>query len=771
MAKRSKRQVSLQCFKKWQSFYDKEYQTLSWLKCDVDQDDKTSVHLLWCAVCRQFEDYIRSTKNFSEAWIYGSDNHRVSNITDHAKSTQHNTAMFRLRLEQKKESGGSIVQFSPIARALCTLDEAAKNRLRKLYDVCFIMAKESIAFKKFPILLELESHHGVEFGSTYKNRQSAQIFTHFIAESQRETCITSLSKVSFISLLMDGTTDAGNIEDELIVLLHFVKDDAKEIVGTVTRFFAVEVPTKADSDGLIKCTGNALKCLGVGDILNKAQHLQATKGPILIGVGTDGASVNIGEQNGMKGKLQEALPWLFWSWCYAHRLELACKDALSSDLFKEIEDMLLRLYYIYEKSPKKCRELAEISEDLKEVYDFGKGGDKPLRSHGSRWISYKRKSLLRILERYGAYILHLSALSEDTSVKSEDRARFKGYVKRWQKSEFLIGSALYTDILQLLSLSLQDSTLDIVQGINYILKSVSQLQMLSSTNTMQWPSVKYICDKITSSDGNAVYEYQGAQLFDYSVTTLQKCCDRAVGDLNRLTESMLNRLDWSDPHLLNAILTILDTQHWQETASTNLDELNVAIDLITAHFRLPLQSKGVCFAALRDELEAVVLYARKFLGIDKEKYHKVWYKLHASPDAAAWKNVLLISELLFSLPFSNGRVEGIFSTLKVIKTDARTSLKNQTLNDLMEIKVEGPSLGQFNPDHAIDLWYKDTCTPRRVNYSDSAGPSSCAGSVSSRAGPSMSTTTLGPADPRAAGADEVAVMSLDGWDSLTLLSQ
>ena len=280
--------------------------------------------------------------------------------------------------------------------------------------------------------------------------------------------------------------------------------------------------------------------------------------------------------------------------------------------------------------------------------------------------------------------------------------------------------------------------------------------------------MKYICDKITSSDGNAVYEYQGAQLFDYSVTTLQKCCDRAVGDLNRLTESMLNRLDWLDPHLLNAILTILDTQHWQETASTNLDELNVAIDLITAHFRLPLQSKGVCFAALRDELEAVVLYARKFLGIDKEKYHKVWYKLHVSPDAAAWKNVLLISELLFSLPFSNGRVEGIFSTLKVIKTDARTSLKNQTLNDLMEIKVEGPSLGQFNPDHAIDLWYKDTCTPRRVNYSDSAGPSSsCAGSVSSRAGPSMSTTTLGPADPRAAGADEVAVMSLDGWDSLT----
>ena len=47
------------------------------------------------------------TTNFSEAWVHGSDNGRVSHITDHAKSTQHNyTAMLLLRLAQTKESGG-----------------------------------------------------------------------------------------------------------------------------------------------------------------------------------------------------------------------------------------------------------------------------------------------------------------------------------------------------------------------------------------------------------------------------------------------------------------------------------------------------------------------------------------------------------------------------------------------------------------------------------------------------------------------------------------
>jgi len=29
--------------------------------------------------------------------------------------------------------------------------------------------------------------------------------------------------------------------------------------------------------------------------------------------GTDGASATIAEQNGMKGKLQKELPWLFWT--------------------------------------------------------------------------------------------------------------------------------------------------------------------------------------------------------------------------------------------------------------------------------------------------------------------------------------------------------------------------------------------------------------------------------------------------------------------------
>ena len=60
---------------------------------------------------------------------------------------------------------------------------------------------------------------------------------------------------------------------------------------------------------------------------------------------------------------------------------------------------------------------------------------------------------------------------------------------------------------------------------------------------------------------------------------------------------------------------------------------------------------------------------------------------------------------MFSLPFSNGRVEQIFSFLKIIKTTSRTSLSVNTLDDLLEIFVEGPPLDCFSADPAVDLWW------------------------------------------------------------------
>lgn len=163
---------------------------------------------------------------------------------------------------------------------------------------------------------------------------------------------------------------------------------------------------------------------------------------------------------------------------YAHLLELACKDAFSSSLFQAIDEMLW-LYYLYETSPKKCRLLSDLVDDLKEVFEFPEGDDFPMRAHASRWITYKSKALQRVVDRYGAYLIHLTALTEDASIKSTDRQHLKRYLLKWREAKMIIGCALYTDALKsvsLLSLTLQDVDINIVQGMKNILKAQTALQ-------------------------------------------------------------------------------------------------------------------------------------------------------------------------------------------------------------------------------------------------------------------------------------------------------
>jgi len=133
--------------------------------------------------------------------------------------------------------------------------------------------------------------------------------------------------------------------------------------------------------------------------------------------------------------------------------------------------------------------------------------------------------------------------------------------------------------------------------------------------------------------------------------------------------------------------------------------------LLCTKFRDPLEATAVDIPSIQDEIEDAVVYARSFLGIEHTDYRKVWYSLFVCPDATGWANVLLLCKLIFSIPFSNSRVEQIFSSLKYLKSTKRNSLQISTLNDLSEIYIEGPKLHEFSADSAIDLWLSE-CTWR-----------------------------------------------------------
>ena len=112
---------------------------------------------------------------------------------------------------------------------------------------------------------------------------------------------------------------------------------------------------------------------------------------------------------------------------------------------------------------------------------------------GNRWISHKRKALQRFVDKYGAYVNHLSSLAEDTNTKSDDQARLSGYLRKMRQWKTLLGAPLYIDLLKpihILSLSVQDDHVNVVRGIQCLLLSSESLKSLRMEDPLKWPSVK-----------------------------------------------------------------------------------------------------------------------------------------------------------------------------------------------------------------------------------------------------------------------------------------
>ena len=148
-------------------------------------------------------------KTFSATWIAGSANYKLSNVTDHRRSEQHKLSMSLVSAERAKAMNRPTTTYAPIARSLLVMDKSLEEKMGKKFNIRYVLAKGNMAFCKYPAIHELETHHGVDLGQTYATKDSAKMFTDFVAESQRSAFIQSLSAAHFYSFLMDGTTDTG----------------------------------------------------------------------------------------------------------------------------------------------------------------------------------------------------------------------------------------------------------------------------------------------------------------------------------------------------------------------------------------------------------------------------------------------------------------------------------------------------------------------------------------------------------------------------------
>ena len=65
-------------------------------------------------------------------------------------SDAHKVAMAKLKLECSRASGESAATSTTIGRLLSSIDDETRERMAIKFDACYMMAKESLPFTKYP---------------------------------------------------------------------------------------------------------------------------------------------------------------------------------------------------------------------------------------------------------------------------------------------------------------------------------------------------------------------------------------------------------------------------------------------------------------------------------------------------------------------------------------------------------------------------------------------------------------------------------------------
>ena len=87
------------------------------------------------------------------------------------------------------------------------MDETSRDRV----GICCMMAKECLLLQSIQHFMNLKQSMEWIWGMP---KDSARLFSHYIAQSQQEEFQEKFTSSHFSSFLMDSSTDKGNIEDE-----------------------------------------------------------------------------------------------------------------------------------------------------------------------------------------------------------------------------------------------------------------------------------------------------------------------------------------------------------------------------------------------------------------------------------------------------------------------------------------------------------------------------------------------------------------------------
>lgn len=152
----------------------------------------------------------------------------------------------------------------------------------------------------------------------------------------------------------------------------------------------------------------------------------------------------------------------------------------------------------------------------------------------------------RILSQYGVYTNHIASLSQDTTLKSTARAKIVGYYNKWTNAKYLLGCALYIDLLApcaILSKVMQNDHLDILEALSAVLMAFKETGILCTMDLGKWPTYALTLGKCENKNGKVLYQCLDLKNFSASKSYYESHYKEYS---SQIADSIRARLSWSN---------------------------------------------------------------------------------------------------------------------------------------------------------------------------------------------------------------------------------
>ena len=564
---------------------------------------------------------------------------------------------------------------APINRSISRLTQRDNLVMLKLFRTAYCVIKHNFSLRSFPVLITLQECNGLPLGHAYRNSVAACTFLHSISYVLQNGIVNDLKSADYFSLLLDGSTNV-TVHEQEIMYARILKDGKPHNI-----FLGLMSLPSGSAEGISSGLHSFFSDMG---FLNWKEKL--------VSLGTDGASVNVGAQGGLGAVLKKDIPYLLQVHCVAHRLELAVLDACKNvDYIETFQVTVKTLLKFYCRSGKRLNQLSSIGDGVL---------NETVKSFGSwnpvRWIASKYRVIKAINNNWAATVLHLEQIV--TSGKRDEAAVAQGILKKIcsVKFTYFLGFMCdFTSILAKLSEAFQANNLSLSSAIDELDATLGVLKQLEVSPGYSLLSFREEYDDINNPTKFRNIDIKGGKRdIDFISRVIARLTSGAVTYLERRFE-------------LDGVfrdLEIFDPSNWPTTTNDKEAVISYGNDeliRVMSHFNKLLPSDIEDKA--QNEWVKLKLFACKRIPLKERYFHILWPRIATDH---RFVSIFKIVSLVILLPMNTACCERGFSAMNRIKSKGRARLKNSTLNSMMLICTDGPSLESFDPQSAVDHWSK-----------------------------------------------------------------